>query len=161
MLKFLSVLIMTLYYSLSFADVLHVDIFYSNQTDPINVKFKSNIDLMKKQQELFLRDFDAENDSQRQLFQIKQSLLRSGHLLLVNLVDSNTAQEVVNMAKQKGAYVLFFENKPRQFILNSYDNAYYIGNDDAGYHQGQLIVEYMQKYGSFDKNNDGIINIVL
>lgn len=163
MLKLVSFLMMLLLYIPAYASTLHIDVFYSNQTDIINVKFKTNIDLMQQEQYMFLREFDANNDSEQQLFQIKQSLLRSGQLLLVNLVDKNAAQQVVDMAREKGAYVLFFDNKPRPHILSSYNKAYFVGNDAGyeGYYQGQLIMEYIKKHGSLDKNNDGVVNIAI
>ena len=146
-----------------FAESAHIDVFYYNQADNFIKEVKSNIDVIKNEKELILHEFDASDNTYEQLLQIETAISRNGRLLAVNPVDVNNATAVIDMAKKADAYLVFFNRIPDLHALDSYDKAYYVGSDprQAGFYQGEAILEYMEKHGSFDKNKDGAINLVL
>lgn len=147
----------------AFAQDTHIDVFYYNQADNFIQEVKSNIDNIQQEQKFLLHEFDANDNTYEQLLQIETAISRKGHLLAVNPVDVNNATAVIDMAKKADAYVVFFNRVPDLNALKSYDKAYYVGSDpaQAGFYQGEVILDYMQKHGSFDKNNDGVVNLVL
>ena len=59
--------------------------------------------------------------------------------------------------------VVFFNKKPSQAALDSYDKAYYVGADakQSGIMQGDVIADAWKKHPSWDKDKNGVINYVL
>lgn len=106
---------------------------------------------------------DSQNNQSRQLEQIDGMIEDEVRVLVVNLVDPKSAQEVINRAKDAKIPVIFFNKEPEASVLKSYSKAWYVGADssEAGILQGRMIVKLWRKNLSYDKNNDGILSYVL
>lgn len=106
---------------------------------------------------------DSQNDQGKQLDQVQTLLARGVDVLAINLVDPKAAKTIIRKAKQNNVPVVFFNKKPSQAALNSYDKAYYVGADakQSGIMQGDVIADAWKKHPSWDKDKNGVINYVL
>lgn len=105
----------------------------------------------------------AQSDQNLQNDQVLD-MLKSGHdLLIVNPVDRTSAVYLIRLAKQYGVPIVFINREPLREDLDSYAGAYYVGIDpkQQGRLQGELAARYFRLHPQADRNNDGIIQLVL
>lgn len=118
-------------------------------------------------------DSDANGVQATQLETINTAISKGVGVLVVNLVDSgsdDTAQNIVDSAKQANIPIVFFNRSMSQTeegekkILTSYDKAAYVGTEytQAGIMQGELIGEFvLANYDALDLNKDGVISYLM
>ena len=117
------------------------------------------------------RHYAAGGDAAKQLEQIRQTLQNGCAGLLVELVDPAAAPAVVELAREHGVPVVFFNCTVEQAVVDSYDKCAVVTTDEAtlaatyGEMIGKSIVENFEavadkpgKTVAFDRNGDGVIS---
>lgn len=106
---------------------------------------------------------DSQNSQTTQNDQIDVMLSKGVDSLAINLVDPAAGQTVANKIKKAGIPVVFYNKRPKDSVINSYDKAYYVGIDPnaQGIAQGELIAKYWKSNPEIDLNNDGVIQYVM
>jgi len=90
---------------------------------------------------------------------------KSVDLLLLNLVDVRSAQEVINRIKEYNIPVVLFNREP--FNMNpvqSYDKAYFVGTDaeEAGILQGNILINAWNKNkAAIDIDGDNVMQYIM
>lgn len=89
---------------------------------------------------------DAENDSDKQLEQIKENVTEGESAFLVNMVDPSRAEEIIEAAGNRN--VVFINRAPTDLSVLD-DNHIYVGSEEetAGELQGQVLAEHCQSEG--------------
>lgn len=115
-------------------------------------------------------NFDAGNDQETQLNQIKTALSQGTDLLLVNQVASGSTRTAEEILQAAGATPVIFFNRAigtdgsELPFFQNHANACFIGTDapQAGHMQGQMIGKYLlAHYDEVDVNGDGILTYAL
>lgn len=109
---------------------------------------------------------DGKNDQALQNQSLDSVIKEGTDLLLVNLVDINTAQSVINKIKEANIPVVLFNREPNipDQPIKSYNRAVFIGTDakEAGVLQGEIILdEWNNNRNNMDKNADGILQYLM
>ena len=113
------------------------------------------------------QDYDAKGSQTAQIEQIQSAIAEGVSALAVNIVEASSdeaTQTVVDMAKEAGLPLVFFNRSVPENIVSVYEKAAYVGTDYtmAGHMQGQMIGDYLvNNYDAVDLNGDGIISYVL
>ncbi|WP_156300007.1 galactose/glucose ABC transporter substrate-binding protein MglB [Streptobacillus canis] len=109
----------------------------------------------------------VENDSQNSQAvlndQIDTLISKGVDVLVINLVDPTAGQSVIDKAKAANVPIVLFNKDPGVEALNSYDKAWYVGNNpqESGVFQGQTIVKNWQADPAQDLNGDGVIQYAM
>ena len=106
---------------------------------------------------------DAQGDQATQNDQLDILIEQGVGALAVNIVDVGAVQTVLDKAETADLPIVFFNREPDQDILQSYDNARFIGTtpEESGILQGEMAVEMWNDNPDWDKNGDGVINYVM
>lgn len=105
----------------------------------------------------------AEEDQITQNEQIKSLLEQKVSVLLVNLVDPQTASVSLNEAQKHKVPLIFFNREPDLDIVKRYPKAVFVGSDttEAGKLQGDIIAKLWNSNPAFDRNKDGIFQYIM
>ena len=101
---------------------------------------------------------DGKNDQNTQTEQINTFLQQGVDVLVINPVQTTSAQTIVDTISPSGTPIVFINREPDKSVLDSYaDKCCYVGADarQSGTYQGELILE-TETQG--DINGDGVIN---
>lgn len=107
---------------------------------------------------------DGENDQATQTERIDTMISRGVDVLAVNPVDTSACETIVNMARDAGIPVVFFNRMPSAEVLASYDQCWYVGTDAVGQGelQAQMVVDaWTNDQENWDTNGDGVCQYVL
>lgn len=110
--------------------------------------------------------YDGKNDQAIQNKSI-DSLLQDDivDLLLLNLVDTESAQPVINKIKEKNIPVVLFNREPNNIeSVRSYNKAYFVGTNpaEAGVLQGKILIDLWNKNKkAIDANGDNIMQYIM
>lgn len=112
------------------------------------------------------RFHDADNSQETQNTQIDTAITSGTKLLVVNIVETGSADTVIAKARAANLPIIFFNREVSDAAINSYDSAAFIGTDpdEAGYLQGELAADIILEDGAFDqldRNGDGKIGYVM
>lgn len=153
------------------AKKIQVDVFFYNYSDTYigSVRTAMEESLKAKADQFSYTFYDSADDQSKQNNFIETALTKGTDLLVVNIVTTGSeeaAQNIVDMAKAKDVPVIFFNREVSSNVINSYEKAVFVGTDadEAGYMQGQMIAEFMQKDGNlakYDLNKDGVLNYIM
>lgn len=109
--------------------------------------------------------FDGKNNQEVQNASIRMLLQEGVDILLVNLVDINSAQTVISMIKEQNVPVILYNREPYTTdAIKSYGKAIFIGTDarEAGILQGNILVDlWKNNRETIDKNRDGRIQYIM
>jgi methyl-galactoside transport system substrate-binding protein len=109
--------------------------------------------------------FDGKNNQEVQNASIRMLLQEGVDILLVNLVDINSAQTVISMIKEQNVPVILYNREPYTTdAIKSYSEAIFIGTDarEAGILQGNILVDlWKNNREAIDKNRDGRIQYIM
>lgn len=112
-----------------------------------------------------LRQYDANDDLMRQISQIQSALVinKDGAPILVNPVDTQNGVAALRAARQNKVPIVFFNRKPSDEALSSYEDAWYVGSNPAnsGYYQAEIVMDYFKAHPEADRNKDGEISYVM
>lgn len=108
---------------------------------------------------------DAGNSQLVQNQQIVELIGSGFDLFVINAVDRLASSSIVERCSKDGIPVIFFNREPLEDALIGYD-AYYVGADadSLGKKQADMVAElFTNRFtdSKFDKNNDGIIQLVI
>ncbi len=144
-----------------------VAVFYYTFSDTYISGVRTALDRVLSQAGVKFNDYDANGSQTTQTEQIQTAIAKGASALVVNIVDTgsaDTAQTIVNLAKQKNIPVIFFNRSVDESIVSSYDKCVFVGTDYemAGHMQGEMVGNYLvNNYENVDLNDDGVISYVL
>ncbi len=106
---------------------------------------------------------DSQNSQTTQNDQIDVMLSKGVDSLAINLVDPASGATVLEKIKAENVPVVFYNKRPDQSVIDSYDKAYYVGIDPnaQGIAQGELIAKLWKENPALDLNKDGVIQYVM
>lgn len=80
-------------------------------------------------------------------------------VLVVNLVDTSKASDIIDKAEKADIPVIFFNTEPSSQDLKKWDKVYYVGakGEQSGIMQGEMLVNYFRAHPT----KDGIIRYVM
>ena len=98
---------------------------------------------------------DCENNQAMQIQKIETAITQGTNLLVVNIVTTGSEEasmNVVNLAKNAGLPIIFFNREVSNAVVNSYDKACFVGTDadEAGYMEGQAVANFLLKAENWD-----------
>ena len=112
-------------------------------------------------------DYDANGSQTTQTEQIQTAITKGASALVVNIVDASSddaTQAILDMAKNAGLPIVFFNRSVSEELVSAYDKAAYVGTDYtmAGHMEGKMIGEFvLANYDAVDLNGDGEISYVM
>ena len=104
---------------------------------------------------------DGKNDQNTQTEQINTFLQQGVDVLIINPVQTTSAQTIVDTISPSGTPIVFINREPDKAVLDSYpDKCCYVGADarQSGTYQGELILETETKG---DINGDGVVSYIM
>ena len=104
---------------------------------------------------------DGKNDQNTQTEQINTFLQQGVDVLVINPVQTTSAQTIVDTISPSGTPIVFINREPEKAVLDSYaGKCCYVGADarQSGTYQGELILE-TETQG--DINGDGVITYIM
>ena len=104
---------------------------------------------------------DGKNDQNTQTEQINTFLQQGVDVLIINPVQTTSAQTIVDTISPSGTPIVFINREPEKAVLDSYaGKCCYVGADarQSGTYQGELILE-TETQG--DINGDGKITYIM
>ncbi|OUN39780.1 LacI family transcriptional regulator [Faecalibacterium sp. An77] len=104
---------------------------------------------------------DGKNDQNTQTEQINTFLQQGVDVLIINPVQTTSAQTIVDTISPSGIPIVFINREPDKAVLDSYpDKCCYVGADarQSGTYQGELILATDTEG---DINGDGVITYIM
>ena len=101
---------------------------------------------------------DGKNDQNTQTEQINTFLQQGVDVLVINPVQTTSAQTIVDTVSPSGTPIVFINREPEESVLDSYKGkCCYVGADarQSGTYQGEIVLALPNKG---DTNGDGVIN---
>ncbi len=137
---------------------IQVDVFFYDYSDTYIGNVRASLeDQLKAASDKFTYNFyDGANNQAKQSQDIETALTRGTDLLIVNVVTTGSeevSQGFVDLAKEAGIPIIFFNREVSSAVVSSYDKCAFVGTDadEAGYMQGQMIAEFLLEEGNFEK----------
>ena len=144
-----------------------VHVFYYTFSDTYVSSVRSTLGKQLSDADLSYHDYDANGNQTTQTEQIRTAITKGAKALLVNIVNTGSddaAKEIVELAKNAGIPLIFFNREVSDSVISSYDACAFVGTraEEAGKLQGEMIGEYLlQNYSKADLNGDGVISYIL
>ncbi len=144
-----------------------VHVFYYTYSDTYISTVRSALDAKLRDAGISFQDYDSNNSQTTQTEQVQTAITKGAKLLIVNIVTTGSddaAGGIVELAKNAGIPVIFFNREVSDEVVNSYIKCAFVGTDaaEAGYLQGDMIGDYVvQNYNAMDLNGDGKISYVM
>ncbi|APF23749.1 galactose ABC transporter substrate-binding protein [Clostridium butyricum] len=117
----------------------------------------------KNKDKINYKFYDGEKKQSVQNSQLEQILKEGTDLILLNIVDMNSAESVINKIKMSNIPVILFTREPVSLeSIKSYGKALFIGTDgaEAGIIQGKIINQAWKEKGIYDKNNNDVFQYI-
>lgn len=150
------------------SDKKTVSVFFYDYSDAYIATVRTALETEFKANENITYDFkDAGNVQSTQTDQIQTALDQGTDLLIVNIVTTgsdDTAATIVNMAKEKGVPLIWFNREVSDATVNSYEDSAFVGTDadEAGYMQGEMVADLLKEdFSKYDLNGDGNISYIM
>ena len=123
--------------------------------------FQTNIDEAGEKYNFTM--IDSQNSVATEKEQIEAVLEKGVKAFAINLVDASAADGIIGLLKAKEVPVVFYNRKPSDEAIASYDNLFYVGIDPnaQGIAQGELIEKIWKENPALDLNGDGVIQYVM
>lgn len=149
-------------------DKIHVGVTYYDKSDTfLNELLTCFEDKLKaaagNDPEIVVTIVDAAGSQRTQNEQVKELISGGCNVLCVNLVDRTDPSEIIDLARQNGIPIIFFNREPVAEDMGQWDQLYYVGADakQSGVMQGELAAEAIQADSRIDRNKDGKIQYVV
>ncbi|NLY21179.1 MAG: galactose ABC transporter substrate-binding protein [Tissierellia bacterium] len=136
---------------------------YYNYSDTYISTVRSNFDEYAKEAGFELNVQDGQNNQGTQNDQIDNVISKGVDALLVNIVDTGAAVNVIDKAKAADLPLIFFNREPEDIsVYGTYDKSRFVGTrkEEAGIIQGEMVVEAWAD-GAADRNGNGKLDYVL
>lgn len=149
------------------ASDLNVAVFYYNYSDAFISNVRNEMDAQWEAMGVTYVNYDGNTNQGTQMDQINTAIANGANVLVVNAVEASadeTTQSIVDAAKTADIPVIFFNREVSDDVVNSYEQAAFVGTDpaEAGHMQGELIGNYLvENYDAVDLNGDGVISYVM
>ena len=104
---------------------------------------------------------DGKNDQNTQTEQINTFLQQGVDVLIINPVQTTSAQTIVDTISPSGTPIVFINREPEKAVLDSYaGKCCYVGADarQSGTYQGEIVLALDNKG---DINGDGVVSYVM
>ena len=144
-----------------------VHVFYYTYSDTYISTVRTALDAKLSAAGLSYQDYDAAGNQTTQTEQIRTAITKGAKALLVNIVNTGSddaAAEIVQLARDAGISLVFFNREVSDGVVQSYDDCAFVGTRavEAGILQGEMIGEYVaEHYDALDLNGDGRISYIL
>ena len=148
-------------------DKADVHVFYYTYSDAYVSTVRASLDKKFEEAGISYQDYDSNNSQTTQTEQVQTAITKGAKVLLVNVVTTGSddaATGIVNLARNAGIPVIFFNREVSDNVVKSYEKCMFIGTDatEAGRLQGDMIGDYLLKnYEKTDLNGDGVISYML
>ena len=152
------------------ASDLNVGVFYYTYDDVYISSVRAALDAAWEAAGITYTNNDCKNDQATQNDLISTAVTNGCNLLVVNLVNSGSAEAAQKVVELAGDVPVVFFNRAVEgegqegTVLGAYENVCFIGTDapEAGHLQGQMIGEYLlANYDTVDLNGDGVISYAM
>lgn len=106
---------------------------------------------------------DAAGMQRTQNDQIQEMISYGCNVLCVNLVDRTDPSDIIDLARENGVPIIFFNREPVSEDMFQWSELYYVGADaeQSGRMQGELAAEAIRADSGIDRNKDGKIQYVV
>ncbi|MBQ8140086.1 MAG: galactose ABC transporter substrate-binding protein [Clostridia bacterium] len=144
-----------------------VHVFYYTYSDTYISSVRSALDAALKDDGVSFQDYDGNGNQTTQTEQIQTAITKGAKVIIVNVVNTGSddaANGIVQLAKNAGIPVIFFNREVSDAVISSYDKCTFVGTraEESGMLQGQMIGEYLRdNYSAVDINGDGEISYIL
>lgn len=144
-----------------------VHVFYYTFSDTYISSVRSELGKKLDDAGIKYQDYDAAGNQATQTEQIQTAITKGAKMIIVNIVNTGSddaALGIVNLAKNAGIPLVFFNREVSDAVISSYDKCAFVGTraEESGILQGQMIGEYLvQNYDTVDLNGDGEISYIL
>lgn len=100
---------------------------------------------------------DAQGDQAKQNDQMDILVEKDLDAILINCVDTGSAQGLADKAKEAGMPAIFFNREPDKSVIESCEGLF-VGTtaSEAGVMQGDLLADMWEAHPEYDLNGDGI-----
>ena len=101
---------------------------------------------------------DAANDMATQVEQVNTFIAQGVDVLIVNLVQTSSAEQVTNLVQEAGIPCVLINREPAEEFIG--ENMCYVGADarQSGTYQGEIVAE-LENHG--DINGDGVVKYIM
>ena len=144
-----------------------VHVFYYTYSDPYISSVRSALDNHLRGAGIAFQDYDGNGNQTTQTEQVQTAITKGAKCVIVNIVNTGSddaANGIVQLAKNAGIPVIFFNREVSTAVVDSYEKCAFVGTDaaEAGHLQGEMIGEYLlQHMDKADLNGDGEISYIL
>lgn len=142
-----------------------VGAFFYKFSDTYTSTVRSNLENYAKEMNLELNMQDAQDNQGTQNDQIPNVISKGVDVILMNIVDTGAAANVIEQAKAADLPIIFFNREPEDIsVYSTYDKSRFVGTkkEDAGVIQGELIAEMWNKdVAKYDRNGNGKLDYVM
>ena len=148
-------------------EAMNISVLYYNFSDAFISNVRNEMDAQWQAMGISAKNEDGQTNAGTQLDQVNTAIANGVNALVVNAVEASadeTTQAIVDAAKNANSPVIFFNREVSDAVVNSYDQAAFVGTDpaEAGHMQGELIGNYLiENYDAVDLNGDGVISYVM
>jgi len=149
---------------------INVDIFWYTFADTYLTSVRNAMEQqLSANENLKATHHDCQEDQGKQTDLITSAITQGTDLLIVNIVTTGSeeaAMNVLNLAKDAGIPIIFFNREVSDSVVNAYDKCAFVGTDadEAGYMQGQAIANFLlagDNLSKYDLNGDGEISYIM
>ncbi|MCL2065883.1 MAG: galactose ABC transporter substrate-binding protein [Treponema sp.] len=151
-----------------------VDVFWYSFADTYLASVRNSMDeQVRTMSNLRVTHHDSQERQDLQAQMVQTAITQGTKLLVVNIVTTGSedaAMNIVDMAKNANVPIIFFNREVSDAVINSYDNACFVGTDadEAGYMQGQAVANFLLKdenwngsRSTYDLDGDGVIRYIM
>jgi len=149
------------------AGIGEVAVFWYTFGDTYLSSVRAALNSALKAADIKFQDYDANGNQTTQTEQIQTAITKGCSVLVVNIVDASSddaTQAIIDLAKNAGLPLVFFNRSVSEEVVSAYDKAAYVGTDYtmAGHMEGAMIGEYvLANFDDIDINGDGIISYAM
>jgi len=149
---------------------IKVDVFWYTFADTYLASVRNSmIEQSAGKEDLNITHHDCTEDQAKQTDMVRTAVTQGTDLLIVNIVTTGSeeaAMNILNMAKDAGIPIIFFNREVSDSVINAYDRAAFVGTDadEAGVMQGEAIANFLKEgdnLSKFDLDGDGTIKYVM
>lgn len=146
-------------------DTVRVGAFFYQYSDTYTSTVRSALEKYAGEMNLELNLQDAQNNQGMQNDQIPNVISKGVDVILMNIVDTGAAANVIDQAKAANLPIIFFNREPEDIgVYATYDKSRFVGTkkEDAGIIQGEMIAElWNTDPAKYDRNGNGKLDYVM
>ncbi len=146
---------------------IKIDVLLYNSDDKFIYLVSKNLEDVQRQNKgkVEFEFFDGKGNQAVQNETISKIINSKVDIVLINLIDTREAQDIIDKLRYKNIPLIFFNREPVPVdAIKSYGKAYYVGTNakEAGKLQGEIIVDFWNNNREMmDKNNNNILEYVV